>query len=82
MRESVHDCVVGSSAMSTAMRCESLAIPRPPKRQGRACASALAGGMIVTLSGDLGAGKTTPVRGCLRARRLGGLGQESQLSVG
>ena len=34
---------------------------------GARLASALAGGMIVTLSGDLGAGKTTLVRGCLRA---------------
>ena len=34
---------------------------------GARMAPALAGGMIVTLSGDLGAGKTTLVRGCLRA---------------
>jgi tRNA threonylcarbamoyladenosine biosynthesis protein TsaE len=34
---------------------------------GARLAPALSGGMIVTLSGDLGAGKTTLVRGCLRA---------------
>jgi tRNA threonylcarbamoyladenosine biosynthesis protein TsaE len=34
---------------------------------GERLGPALAGGMIVTLSGDLGAGKTTLVRGCLRA---------------
>ena len=34
---------------------------------GARLARALGGGMIVTLSGDLGAGKTTLVRGCLRA---------------
>src|SRR5258706_4453955 len=34
---------------------------------GARMANTLAGGMIVTLSGDLGAGKTTLVRGCLRA---------------
>jgi tRNA threonylcarbamoyladenosine biosynthesis protein TsaE len=34
---------------------------------GARLARGLAGGMIVTLSGDLGAGKTTLVRGCLRA---------------
>jgi tRNA threonylcarbamoyladenosine biosynthesis protein TsaE len=34
---------------------------------GARLAPALAGGLIVTLSGDLGAGKTTLVRGCLRA---------------
>jgi tRNA threonylcarbamoyladenosine biosynthesis protein TsaE len=34
---------------------------------GARLARALARGMIVTLSGDLGAGKTTLVRGCLRA---------------
>ena len=34
---------------------------------GARLAPLLAGGMIVTLSGELGAGKTTLVRGCLRA---------------
>jgi tRNA threonylcarbamoyladenosine biosynthesis protein TsaE len=34
---------------------------------GARLARGLAGGMTVTLSGDLGAGKTTLVRGCLRA---------------
>ena len=34
---------------------------------GARLASRLANGMIVTLSGELGAGKTTLVRGCLRA---------------
>lgn len=34
---------------------------------GARLARGLAGGMIVTLSGDLGAGKTTFVRGCLKA---------------
>jgi tRNA threonylcarbamoyladenosine biosynthesis protein TsaE len=35
-------------------------------RAGRSLASALAGGMLVTLVGDLGAGKTTLARGVLR----------------
>jgi tRNA threonylcarbamoyladenosine biosynthesis protein TsaE len=34
---------------------------------GARLAPCLEGGMIVTLSGDLGAGKTTLTRGCLRA---------------
>jgi tRNA threonylcarbamoyladenosine biosynthesis protein TsaE len=34
---------------------------------GARLASQLASGMIITLSGELGAGKTTLVRGCLRA---------------
>ena len=34
---------------------------------GARLAPLLEGGMVVTLSGDLGAGKTTLVRGCLRA---------------
>ena len=37
------------------------------ERVGAALACALSGGMVVTLSGDLGAGKTTLVRGTLRA---------------
>jgi len=37
-------------------------------RAGAALAPVLSGGMIVTLQGDLGAGKTTLVRGVLRAR--------------
>jgi tRNA threonylcarbamoyladenosine biosynthesis protein TsaE len=41
-------------------------------RAGAALASALEGGMVVTLSGDLGAGKTTLVRGLLRARGIAG----------
>ena len=34
---------------------------------GARLARGLSGGIVVTLSGDLGAGKTTLVRGCLRA---------------
>jgi tRNA threonylcarbamoyladenosine biosynthesis protein TsaE len=37
------------------------------ERVGAALARALSGGMVVTLSGDLGVGKTTLVRGALRA---------------
>lgn len=36
-------------------------------RAGSSLARSLAGGMVVTLSGELGAGKTTLVRGLLRA---------------
>jgi len=36
------------------------------ERVGAALAQALSGGMVVTLAGDLGAGKTTLVRGMLR----------------
>jgi tRNA threonylcarbamoyladenosine biosynthesis protein TsaE len=41
------------------------------ERAGRALAACLTGGMLVTLRGELGAGKTTLVRGMLR-----GLGHE------
>ena len=37
------------------------------ERAGAALAGALAGGMVIALHGDLGSGKTTLVRGCLRA---------------
>jgi tRNA threonylcarbamoyladenosine biosynthesis protein TsaE len=37
------------------------------ERAGAALAGALAGGMVIALHGDLGAGKTTLVRGILRA---------------
>ncbi|HKU86599.1 MAG TPA: tRNA (adenosine(37)-N6)-threonylcarbamoyltransferase complex ATPase subunit type 1 TsaE [Casimicrobiaceae bacterium] len=40
---------------------------------GACIAPRLEGGMIVTLAGDLGAGKTTLVRGLLRARGVEGL---------
>jgi tRNA threonylcarbamoyladenosine biosynthesis protein TsaE len=36
------------------------------ERAGRALARGLEGGMVVTLSGELGAGKTTLARGVLR----------------
>ena len=42
------------------------------QRCGAALAPALVGGMVVTLLGDLGAGKTTLVRGLLRARGVTG----------
>jgi len=41
-------------------------------RAGALLAPGLRGGMIVTLSGELGAGKTTLVRGLLRARGWSG----------
>jgi tRNA threonylcarbamoyladenosine biosynthesis protein TsaE len=44
----------------------SLPDPTATESAGRALASTLAAGMVVTLSGGLGAGKTTLVRGVLR----------------
>jgi tRNA threonylcarbamoyladenosine biosynthesis protein TsaE len=41
--------------------------PAATERAGAALAAALAGGMVIALHGDLGAGKTTLVRGILRA---------------
>jgi tRNA threonylcarbamoyladenosine biosynthesis protein TsaE len=47
---------------------EAFHLPDAPstERAGRALARKLAGGMVVALSGDLGAGKTTLARGTLR----------------
>ncbi len=42
------------------------------ERAGAALARALAGGLLVALHGDLGTGKTTLVRGALRALGWGG----------
>ncbi len=42
-------------------------MPPQPRRPAPASRRGLRGGMIVTLSGELGAGKTTLARGCLRA---------------
>jgi len=41
--------------------------PAATERAGAALAGALAGGMVIALHGDLGTGKTTLVRGVLRA---------------
>jgi len=56
---------------TTASRGYVLADAAATERAGRALAAALAGGMVVALEGELGAGKTTLVRGILR-----GLGHE------
>jgi tRNA threonylcarbamoyladenosine biosynthesis protein TsaE len=51
------------------MRQSVLDLPDPAATEavGARMAAQLRGGMIVTVSGDLGSGKTTLVRGCLRA---------------
>jgi tRNA threonylcarbamoyladenosine biosynthesis protein TsaE len=48
-------------------QCFHLADAAATENVGAALAGALRGGMVVTLHGDLGAGKTTVVRGALRA---------------
>jgi tRNA threonylcarbamoyladenosine biosynthesis protein TsaE len=63
MDESVQDRAV--NRMSTAS--VHLSNAGATEAAGARLARALEGGMIVTLTGDLGAGKTTLVRGCLRA---------------
>jgi tRNA threonylcarbamoyladenosine biosynthesis protein TsaE len=52
--------------MKTNARDWHLADAATTERVGGALARALSGGMVVTLAGDLGAGKTTLVRGALR----------------
>jgi tRNA threonylcarbamoyladenosine biosynthesis protein TsaE len=50
-----------------------LPAPEDTERVGGALARALVGGMVVALHGDLGVGKTTLVRGVLRALGWAGL---------
>ncbi|HET9045809.1 MAG TPA: tRNA (adenosine(37)-N6)-threonylcarbamoyltransferase complex ATPase subunit type 1 TsaE [Casimicrobiaceae bacterium] len=69
MRGSVAQPGTASAHGSTVVR---LADAAETARVGAAIAAVLEGGMIVTLSGDLGAGKTTLVRGVLRARGIEG----------
>ena len=70
--------------MTHPMRNRRRTWPTPPRpsASGAALAAALAGGMVVTLHGDLGAGKTTLVRGVLRALGWTGAGQEPDLHAG
>ena len=63
MDESVQDCRVNPMSTATLYLCDTEAT----EAAGARLAQALGGGTVVTLSGDLGAGKTTLVRGCLRA---------------
>ena len=64
------------------MRASALELPDAAATEaaGARLASRLRGGMIVTVSGDLGTGKTTLVRGCLRA--LGWNGRVKSPSYG
>src|ERR1700675_444886 len=54
------------SPRESGQRSEFLGDPAATERAGARLARGLRGGMIVTLSGELGAGKTTLVRGILR----------------
>ena len=54
------------SPRESGQRSEFLGDPAATERAGARLARGLRGGMIVTLSGELGAGKTTMVRGILR----------------
>jgi tRNA threonylcarbamoyladenosine biosynthesis protein TsaE len=64
------------------MRASDLELPDAAATEaaGARLATGLHGGMIVTVSGDLGTGKTTLVRGCLRA--LGWAGRVKSPSYG
>ncbi len=62
----------GDAASLPLVRTLALADAEATARAGAQLATALRGGMLVTLSGDLGTGKTTLVRGMLRA--LGWMG--------
>ncbi len=49
---------------------------------GARLAPELRGGMVVAIAGELGAGKTTLARGCLRALGWTGRGEEPHLHAG
>ena len=53
--------------MSTSTATLALPDAASTEAAGARLASALGGGMVIAISGELGAGKTTLVRGCLRA---------------
>ncbi len=59
----------GSLKVSAQVSTSALILPDPAATEaaGARLAPELVGGMVITLSGDLGAGKTTLARGCLRA---------------
>jgi tRNA threonylcarbamoyladenosine biosynthesis protein TsaE len=61
--------VASTHAKERALRSLTLHLPdaAATSRAGASLAPALSGGMVVTLQGDLGVGKTTLVRGMLRA---------------
>jgi tRNA threonylcarbamoyladenosine biosynthesis protein TsaE len=58
--------------MSTSSATLALPDAAATEAAGARLASALRGGMVIAISGELGAGKTTLVRGCLRALGWGG----------
>ena len=64
----VHDCVPVIFGGPVTMTTTTIHLPDSDATAaaGARLAPFLEGGMIVTLSGELGAGKTTLVRGCLR----------------
>jgi tRNA threonylcarbamoyladenosine biosynthesis protein TsaE len=68
-QSSVEAYTTGLRALVTPMSKANLHLPDASATEGAGArlATRLRGGMVITLSGDLGAGKTTLVRGCLHA---------------
>ncbi len=82
MRESVHDC--DRRRLDIPMSTAKLHLPDAAATEaaGARLAPALAGGMIVTLSGDLGAGQDDARARVPACARLDRAGEEPELSVG